>query len=290
MPLPAAGARIASRVNVPDRVSVGKSMIGNRKCWTLAALAIALMLARAWPASSANALSFPPTDFAILNPDTGAVIGRSRYRIDSAGDGATLRGENGYFDGQTDVEVARLKLSAEGKLPKLVEFDHTFYNADKSILKRSHLDLRSGAATCIDNSGGQKSDQSAVLDLPDDTWAGASIVIPIQDLLRAGVKGESRPLHVFNCAPSPKIFAISVNFDPGNAVWSSYGGEAMRVEVRPEFGWLNVFVASFVPKLHAWFDPNDGWAFVGDEAARWYKGPKIMLVKRRHEAADAKHQ
>ncbi len=98
-------------------------------------------LARAWPASSANALSFPPTNFAILNPDTGAVIGRSRYRIDSAGDGATLRGENGYFDGQTDVEVARLKLSAEGKLPKLVEFDHTFYNADKSILKRSHLDL-----------------------------------------------------------------------------------------------------------------------------------------------------
>jgi hypothetical protein len=262
-------------------------MIGNRKCWTLAALAIALMLARAWPASSANALSFPPTNFAILNPDTGAVIGRSRYRIDSAGDGATLRGENGYFDGQTDVEVARLKLSAEGKLPKLVEFDHTFYNADKSILKRSHLDLRSGSATCIDDSGGQKSDQSAVLDLPDDTWAGASIVIPIQDLLRAGVKGESRPLHVFNCAPSPKIFAISVNFDPGNAVWSSYGGEAMRVEVRPEFGWLNVFVASFVPKLHAWFDPNDGWAFVGDEAARWYKGPKIMLVKKRHEAAGA---
>jgi hypothetical protein len=61
----------------------------------------------------------------------------------------------------------------------------------------------------------------------------------------------------------------------------------MRVEVRPEFGWLNVFVASFVPKLHAWFDPNDGWAFVGDEAARWYKGPKIMLVKKRHEAAGA---
>ena len=128
-----------------------------------------------------------------------------------------------------------------------------------------------------------------MLDLPDDTWAGASIAIPIQDLLRAGVKGESRPLHVFNCAPSPKIFAISVNVDPGNAVWTAYGAEAMRVEVRPEFGWLNVFVASFVPKLHAWFDPNDGWTFVGDEAARWYKGPKIMLVKRQREAADAAH-
>ncbi len=129
-----------------------------------------------------------------------------------------------------------------------------------------------------------------MLDLPDDTWAGASIVIPIQDLLRAGVKGESRPLHVFNCAPSPKIFAISVNFDPGNAVWTSYGAEAMRVEVRPEFGWWNIFVASFIPKLHAWFDPSDGWAFVGDEAARWYKGPKIMLVKRGRGAVDAPHR
>ena len=135
-----AGARIASRVNVPDSVSVGKGMIGNRKRWTVAAFVMALTLARVWPAS-ANALSFPPTNFAILNPDTGTVIGRSRYRLDSAGDGATLRGENGYFDGQTDVEVARLKLAAQGNLPKLLEFDHTFYNADRSILKRAHLDL-----------------------------------------------------------------------------------------------------------------------------------------------------
>ena len=100
-------------------------------------------------------------------------------------------------------------------------------------------------------------------------------MIPIQDFLRAGDKGASRPLHVFNCAPGPKIFAISVNIDPGNAVWTAYGAEAMRVEVRPDFGWLNFFVAAFVPKLHAWFDPNDGWAFVGDEAAPLLQGPAL---------------
>ena len=233
------------------------------------------------PAFSANQLSFPPTHFAILNPDTGVTIGRSRYRIESTADGGTLRGENGYFDGQTDVETARLRLGGGDRLPKLIEFDHTFYNADRSILIRAHADLTSGAATCIDNSNGQKSEQSEVLTIPDDTWAGASIVFPLQQFLRTGDKGISRPLHVFSCAPGPKIFAIDVNMDPGNAVWTSYGAEAMRVEVRPDFGLLNLIVASFVPKLHAWFDPNDGWAFLGDEAARYYKGRKIMLVKTR---------
>jgi hypothetical protein len=142
------------------------------------------------------------------------------------------------------------------------------------------VDLKSGAATCIDNSAGQKSEQSEVLSMPDDTWAGASIVIPIQNFLRAGDKGISRPLHAFSCAPTAKIFSISVDIDPGPAVWTTYGAEAIRVQVKPDFGLLNFVVAAFVPKLHAWFDPNDRLAFIGDEAARYYKGPPIMLVKR----------
>lgn len=255
--------------------------------WTVAVLATILVVAGARPAYSANALIFPPTSFAILNPDTGVAIGRSRYRVESSGDSATLRGENGYFDGQTDVETAHLRLGAGGELPRLLDFDHTFYKADGSILFRAHLDAKSGAATCTDNSGAQKSEQSEVLSIPEDTWAGASVVIPIQDILRAGVRGVSRPLHVFSCAPSPKIFSISVQVDPGNAVWTAYGTEAIRVEVRPDFGWLNVIVASFVPKLHAWFDPNDRLEFVGDESARYYKGPRIMLVKTRGDGRSA---
>ncbi len=257
--------------------------------WRVAALAIILVVACARPAFSAKALIFPPTSFAILNPDTGVAIGRSRYRVESTGDSATLRGENGYFDGQTDVETAHLRLATSGELPRLLDFDHTFYKADGSILVRAHLDAKSGAATCTDNSGAQKSEQSEVLSIPADTWAGASIVIPIQDILRTGARGVSRPLHVFSCAPSPKILSISVQIDPGNAVWGAYGTEAIRVEVRPDFGWLNVIIGSFVPKLHAWFDPNDELAFVGDESARYYKGPRIMLVKTRGDGRGARH-
>jgi len=251
-----------------------------------AVLAIVATMACARPAHSANALVFPPTSFAILNPDTGVAIGRSRYRIDSNGDSATLRGENGYFDSQTDVETAHLRLGAGGELPKLVDFDHTYYRADGSILRRAHLDVASGAATCTDNSGAQKSEQSETLSIPEDTWAGASFAIPIQNILRTGARGMSRPLHAFSCAPGPRIVAIDVRIDPGNAVWAAYGAEAIRVEVVPDFGLLNVIVAPFLPKLYAWFDPNDRLEFVGDEAARYYNGPRIMLVKTR--ASDGK--
>ena len=245
-----------------------------------------LVISSARFAFSAEVLSFPPTSFEILNPDTGAAIGRAKYRLDSTGDGGIVRGENGYFDGQTDVEIAHIQL-ASGALPKLTEFDHTYYNADRTILRRTHVDLKTGAATCIDNSAGQNSEQSDVLTIPDDTWAGASIVIPIRNFLRAGDKGMSRPLHAFSCAPTPKIFSISVDIDPGPAIWANYGAEAMRVEVRPDFGLLNVIISAFVPKLHAWFDPKDGLTFVGDEAARYYKGDRIMLVKSRASSSNA---
>jgi hypothetical protein len=266
---------------VPDKSCIGKGMTMTRKLrWTAAAFAIALTISFARSTPSAAVFSFPPTSFAILNPDTGAVIGRARYRIDGTENGGTLRGENGYFDGQTDVETTHISLGGPGEAPKLVDFDHTYYNPDKSILKRSHLDLRTSAGTCTDNSAGQKSEQEEVLNIPPDTWAGASIVIPIQSFLRAGDKGISRPLHAFSCAPTPKIFSISVDIDPGPAIWTTYGAEAIRVQVTPDFGLLNILIAPFVPKLHAWFDPNDGLAFVGDEAARYYKGTPIMLVKR----------
>ncbi|HEV2171508.1 MAG TPA: hypothetical protein VGR40_11195 [Candidatus Binatus sp.] len=255
--------------------------------WQRIVTAIAIILGISWgrPAFSAEVLTFPPTSFEIINPDTGATIGRAVYRVDGNGDGAIVRGENGYFDGQTDVETAHIETGAGGS-PKLTDFDHTYYNPDRTIQRRAHVDMKTGAASCVDNSGAQKTEQSDPLNIPQDTWAGASIVIPIRNFLRAGDKGTSRPLHAFSCAPSPKIFSISVDIDPGPAIWTSYGAEAMRVQVRPDFGLLDVFVAAFVPKLHAWFDLKEGLAFVGDEAARYYKGPPIMLVKKHGDEHD----
>ncbi len=251
----------------------------------LAALAILIIVGGKRLAVAAP-ISFPSTNFAILNPDTGATIGQSRYSIESINDGGILHGLSRYYDGQSDVETGKLQDGVGDGMPKLVEFDHTFYEPDGSIQARAHADLRSGASTCTTSTGGTTSNTSDVLKFPDDTWAGASVVIPIQHFLRAN--DQSLPsLHVFNCAPGPKIFAISLQSDPGVAIWTPYGASTMRVEVRPDFGWLNMVVTAFVPRLHVWFEPGNGWAFVGDEAARYYQGTKIMLVKARGDSSTA---
>jgi hypothetical protein len=253
------------------------------------ALAALIIFAGAPRASADDSLNFPPTNFTIVNPADSTPIGVSRYSIESHGNRAVLRGENRYYNGLSDVETSNFELGDGPESARLVEFDHTFFNADGSIQERAHVDLKSGYGTCVDNSAGQKSEQSAVLVIPEDTWAGASVVIPIQQSLRAGEQGPQH-LHIFNCAPSPKIFAISVQHDPGEAVWVPYREMALRVEVRPDFGWLNLVVSAFVPRLHAWFDPHDRWNFIGDEAARYYKGPPIMLVKARGDAPVAAAQ
>jgi hypothetical protein len=57
-----------------------------------------------------------------------------------------------------------------------------------------------------------------------------------------------------------------------------YAPGAVEVDAKPDFGWLNIIVAPFVPKLHAWFDPGRDFEFVGALLARYYGGPEILMV------------
>ncbi|MDB5108644.1 MAG: hypothetical protein JWM69_1585 [Candidatus Binatus sp.] len=242
------------------------------------ALALAAVAVGFQPCLAAAELTFPETHFRILDPDTKAPLGRSEYRIESVGAKALLHGENHYDSGLSDTETAHLTVAVESGIPLLIDFDHTFYKKDGSIQERSHVDMGTGYATCTYNTGTSPSVMSDRLTIPPDTWAGASIAIPLQRFLRAGEAGPYR-LHVFNCAPTPKIFAIDIQADPGEAIWVPYAHTALRMELRPNLGWYNVIISPFLPRLSAWFDPKDQWNFVGSEAARYYKGPKIMLVK-----------
>jgi hypothetical protein len=244
----------------------------------ISAVAIALAVALARQASAASSLSFPATHFAILDADTHAAIGNSVYQVDETPEGGTLHGLNNFFDKQVDVETSHLEAGVAGEGPTLADFDHTFYKADGSILIRGYFNLKTGAATCVDNSNGHSRTRSMTLSVPENTWAGASVVVPIQGFLRAGDEGTTQSLHVFSCAPGPEIIAVTVQIDQQSGEWQIYGGKAVRVEIKPDFGLITPLIASFVPKLRAWFDPN-GWGLVGDEAARWYKGPRVMLVK-----------
>jgi hypothetical protein len=254
----------------------------------LALCAIIALLGWASRANASNALSFPPTEFNILDPQTNFPIGHGRYSIESTRDGAILRGVNQYDAGASDVETAKIEID-RGGVARLIEADHTFYKIDRSILQRSHIDLKASAGTCINNAAETKIEETLPLELPPDTWSGASVLIPIQKFLRTGETGTQH-LHVFNCAPTAKIFAIDVEVATAPEMWAPYAAPALSVEVKPDFGWINLLIAPFVPKLHAWFDPTDDWSFAGSESARFYKGPAIMLVKTRRTAtAQVRH-
>jgi hypothetical protein len=68
-------------------------------------------------------------------------------------------------------------------------------------------------------------------------------------------------------------------FRSSPAHWELYPGESLEVDVKPDFGQVNVFVALFVPKIRLWFDPARPFEFVGAETARYYKGLPFKMVR-----------
>src|SRR5260370_33456569 len=105
----------------------------------VAMFALAVTIACARPAISAAPFSFPPTSFTIVKPDSGVAIGQAHYRIEGTPGGGILRGENGYYYGQTHVETAHIETTGVAVTPKLTELDHTSYNPDNTILNSGHV-------------------------------------------------------------------------------------------------------------------------------------------------------
>ena len=35
-----------------------------------------------------------------------------------------------------------------------------------------------------------------------------------------------------------------------------YPGKLLKLELEPDFGWLDILIAPFLPKIYAWFDRN----------------------------------
>ena len=60
-----------------------------------------------------------------------------------------------------------------------------------------------------------------------------------------------------------------------------YPGKLLKLELQPNFGWLNLLIAPFLPELSFWFDPQDDFNYVGGMYYRYYKGPYILTVRDR---------
>ncbi len=250
-------------------------------------------LAISGPSSAApiaKLLGFSSADFEILDPASRSVIGHARYAVTKEGAGLALHGDDRYTSGQYDFETDRFD-TPPGALPVLASADHYFFLANGAPEFQTNFDVKSGLATCIDFRSQTPLRQDTQLETPPDTWMGASVMVPIQEFLRRGGSGTLQT-HVFSCAPGPKIFAVRVSITQVQANSPLSRPGVVEVDFKPDFGWLNLIAAPFIPHLNAWFDPTNDWDFVGAALARFYKGPDILLARTSMPpaAADAAQQ
>jgi len=245
--------------------------------YTLAAMLLYVVVGAAPSvANSANAFDYDPLKFEILDPQTREIIGYGGYEFERAGDRIVLKGQNRYLSGEYDIEKGTMKVVGDGALPVVVDFEHSFYSADGSIFSDARADFSTGAASCNSHKGGDERVRQDKLELPPDTYAGAAILIAIQHYAEGGKRGLFN-LHAFNCAPGPRVLAIEVSVDAPDH-WPYGGGQMAKVDVVPRFGWWDVVIRPFLPRLNAWFDPRRDWMFAGARLARYYRGPEIVMV------------
>ncbi len=53
----------------------------------------------------------------------------------------------------------------------------------------------------------------------------------------------------------------------------------VEVELVPDFGWLGALAGPFIPKSYGWFDPADGFNYVGGLFDRFYTHRHLMMVR-----------
>lgn len=243
--------------------------------------ALLLMLTGVYPAFAATPLNFPPSDFEILRAENAELIGHGHYRVDETSGTLVLHGENRYLDGEYDIEEEQLTSPTDGEMPELVNFSHDFFEADGSMSVVGRLDMSTGLGTCGKAVNGKLELLQEQLQVSADTYAGASVLLPIQQRIAQGGGDEIQKFHVFNCAPGPKLIAVDAKPEAGLHPWTEYPGELEKIDIKPNFGFWTVVIQPFIPKLAAWFDPSQRMLLVGAQLQRFYKGEKIILVRKR---------
>ena len=92
---------------------------------------------------------------------------------------------------------------------KLDTYEHSFFNADGTLHMVDTLDAKSGVASCTSYTSGEMKVRKSQLDVPADSFAGASGLMMMVTSLRHGSR-EIR-FHAFACAPGPEIFSVKAS-------------------------------------------------------------------------------
>ena len=251
---------------------------GGRRRSIAALIAVFALILAMPPALRAADIGFPPTDYVIRSGDGARIIGHAHFELQDGPDGLrTVHGDYHYLNGDSDVEDDTIRVPQGSSPPIFVRFRHVFYNPDGSIERSGEADVTAGYGQCTIYKNGVARTTRDQLIFPPDTFAGAAVIIPLRDYVMSGRTGQ-RVFHVFNCVPGPKVLKVALNVHRRER-WTYYPGNLVEVELKPDFGWLNIVIGPFLPTFRAWFDPADDWFFTGSRSARYYKGINIMLIR-----------
>jgi len=238
---------------------------------TLAAL-FTLAACSATAGSDVSALQFK-----ILSSDGAQTIGYTRFTVSRRDLVQEIKGETRYLDGQSDKEDVLMTVEAGTDDPRLESYQHSFFNADGTLHMLDALDAKSGVASCTTYTPGAGKMRKALLDVPKDSFAGASGLMMMAESLRHGIR-EIR-FHAFACAPGPEMFAVKAELPDKAEHWPHYPGDLFRLDMKPDLGALNLVIAPFLPTMDAWFNPHDNWNYVGGEFDRYFRGPHVLTVR-----------
>lgn len=228
-------------------------------------------------AVDANAFDFRALQLKVLSRDGKDTIGTTRFTVSRDDASEEIKGETRYTDGEHDNESERLSVSNADSLPRLEAYEHSFYNANGTIQMVDTLDAKTGLASCTTYSGGEGNARRSQLEVPADSFAGASELMMVVASLRRGIREIK--FHAFACVPGPRIFAVEASLPDRSEHWPFYPGDLIRLDMRPDLGALNFILAPFMPTMDAWFDPGENWNYVGGEFDRYFRGPHVLTVR-----------
>jgi hypothetical protein len=218
-----------------------------------------------------------PVDLTIYSADRKLIIGHAHYVIKESGKSVEVGGDTRYLDGERDWERVQMEYQPGNPLPVVTSFQVNFLAADGSVQLTEKADFKSGEASCRWSSQLQESPYEDSLEFPPDTYAGATSVVPLEYALKKGQ--QSVHFHVFDCMPKPAVLAIDAKLENGTVRWSYYPGDLAQMGLTPDLGWLNVVAKPFIPNISVWFDPSQGYQYVGAAKDRFYRGRSQIMVR-----------
>ena len=152
-----------------------------------------------------DAFDFHAIELKVLSPDGKRTIGSTRFTVSREQSYELIKGETSYLDGEHDDETERLVVAGSDSTPTLDSYQHSFFNADGTLLMVDTLDAKSGLASCTRFTAASRKERKSKLEVPADSFAGTSDLMMVVASLRQGAHAVR--FHAFACVPGPAISA-----------------------------------------------------------------------------------